>query len=143
MLVTADHASHAAFAPEADARSWRDDAACRGMSPAESERIFFPEATGELRKTMYDEAHTYCERCPVVEECLSDAIEMNDRDGYRGGMPAAARVRMRSRIVRWGVCVECGIRFPKATQVSRFCSPAHMRRQRMRVLRASRSKEFL
>jgi len=135
-------AAHPDFAPASDVRSWRDDAACAGMTWQERDRIFFPEdpGTGPGRQRMYDEARSYCARCPVVAECLDDAQRWNDRDGFRGGMSASQRVRLRPSIVYVASCAACGQQFRKRQRESKFCSPTCLNRDHARRVRASRAK---
>lgn len=47
---------------------WRDEAACRTLTPAEADRLFFPIVVfGDL--TVYDEGRAYCSNCPVATDC--------------------------------------------------------------------------
>ena len=55
--------------------AWHKDAACLDADP----EIFFPERGGSSK-----EARSYCERCPVVEECLSYALENHEEYGIWG-----------------------------------------------------------
>jgi hypothetical protein len=55
--------------------SWRDQAACKGCSPA----IFFPEQGNSNR-----EAKAICNSCPVQRDCLEAG--MNEDFGVWGGM---------------------------------------------------------
>lgn len=131
--------------PLPDAPSWRDEAACRGMTPEESERIFFPTdpRSGPERQRMYDEARSYCDGCPVVRECLQDALDWNDRDGFRGGMSASGRARLRAqggrRVDR---CEDCEEFFKVRRRGQRFCSQRCAGRSYMRRERVSQRKEF-
>lgn len=137
MTVTESHASCAAWAPAYDVPDWRDSAACRGLDPVDAFRIFFPPLVGG-RQSIYTEARSFCGRCPVVGECLDEAILFNDRDGFRGGLSAVARVRMRGGIERWGACHECGVSFRVRTRQSRYCSPRCANRVHARRVRAAR-----
>ena len=62
---------------------------------------FFPSAgdPGEVRRACA-RAQAYCERCPVLAECLADALATGDDYGVRGGVPGHQRVRMRQEIRR-------------------------------------------
>lgn len=63
---------------------WRPFAACLGNTDP-----FFAED--------YTEARAICDSCPVVSECLADAIATADvTDGFRGGMPPSTRRRYRA-----------------------------------------------
>ena len=59
--------------------AWRDSAACADI-PCE---VFFPDTrtTGDP----YAEARTICAGCPVVAECLEDALN-HEEWGMRGGL---------------------------------------------------------
>jgi len=141
-LLVQNHAASAPFAPAYDVQSWRDAAACRGMSPEESERIFFPSdpLDGMERQAMYDEARSYCRPCPVVQECLDDAIATGDRVGFRGGLSPALRIRRRAKVTLVGKCAECGGGFVLRTSRSRFCSHVCANRDHARRVRVLRQK---
>ena len=63
-------------------QDWRDQAACIGADLA----LFFPEQ-GETA----GEAKRICARCPVLAECLEDAVLSTDRYGVRGGLSERQR----------------------------------------------------
>lgn len=73
---------------------WRDRAACRGVDP----ETFFPlgEKTGEARVQIY-EAKKICRRCPVVEECLREALKKGDAFAVRGNTTPEERRRLRRK----------------------------------------------
>ena len=73
MLVTADHSSHAAFAPAADVWHWRLDARCRG------------QAETFLNEESWPWARVVCSRCPVRDDCLDDALAFGDVHDFRAG----------------------------------------------------------
>lgn len=74
-------------------RDWQDDAACRGQKT----EIFYrkdPEV-----------AQLICQRCPVTEDCLVDALRTESaRQGFRhgvlGGMTPTQRQSFYRRLVR-------------------------------------------
>lgn len=74
----------AALAPS----KWWDWAACADADPA----IFHPDSDTDTA----DEAKRWCRICPVVEHCLADAIEGDDRWGVRGGLTATEREASRT-----------------------------------------------
>lgn len=74
------------WSPEPE--SWRERAACLGAPLT----VFFPEQGGSNR-AMYDEARSYCDRCPVIAECMADAVRTGDRDGFRAGATGSSRER--------------------------------------------------
>lgn len=112
----------AAFAQE-----WRQRAACRGMSPAEVDRIFFPPVkTG--RTIDATAARAICDPCPVRAECLTYAIEAGEREGIWGGLTprqrhALAGSRRRERLATCALdgCAEL---FP-VRGPARYCCAEH------------------
>lgn len=77
-------------------REWVDDAACLGMD----QKIFFPTQSflGYIQDLKTEAAKMVCERCPVSDECLDDAIRMRPSDdvaGIRGGLTADERLEYR------------------------------------------------
>lgn len=72
--------------------NWRDLAACIGTD----QTIWFPEA--EESAIAYRQARKICERCPVITECLDDAIATDELyHGFRGGMKPKERRRYAQR----------------------------------------------
>jgi hypothetical protein len=67
--------------------AWRSHAACRGANPliftTSSSRAWFP----------------YCERCPVAEPCLWQALADEAPMGYRSGIWGGTTAARRQRIV--------------------------------------------
>ena len=69
---------------------WHRDAACLDAPDPE---IFFPKRGGSSAA-----ARSYCERCPVVEECLTYALENKELYGIWGNTSERERrVLRRSR----------------------------------------------
>lgn len=78
---------------------WLDLAECRG-APAD---LFFPERGDNAG---VDAAKAICARCPVITECLDDAIESRELFGIRGGKSGKERREIaRQRGTR---CPFCG-----------------------------------
>jgi WhiB family transcriptional regulator, redox-sensing transcriptional regulator len=78
--------------------SWLDRAACKGK-PIE---IFFWNE-GTTRYGNGAEAKAICAECPVVHECLTDALKIHHRDQYGvfGGKTAKERQRiLETRLLR-------------------------------------------
>lgn len=67
--------------------SWRDKAACIGAPP----EIIYSTATWKRHPAL-----DYCDRCPVVTECLTDALSMGElgQAYVRGGMTPVQREKM-------------------------------------------------
>ena len=125
----------AGFAPAYDFDDWRERAACKGVGPD----IFFPSAGGANVST-YDEARTYCSRCPVVSECLAEA---GNDDGFRGGMTATQRARWRSKQkVTKRRCALCREFFTAPmTTVALYCSDECRGEIRAEMARRRRREE--
>lgn len=79
------------LAHEIDPEHWRDAAACGQVG---DEIDFFPSP--EDREAIA-RATAICASCPVVDECLSYAMETRQSDGIWGGLTPAERVRLRRR----------------------------------------------
>jgi WhiB family redox-sensing transcriptional regulator len=73
---------------ELDFEHWREGSACRDVPDVS----FFP-APDDLAATNL--AKAVCESCPVVDECLSFAIETRQPDGIWGGFTPKERARLR------------------------------------------------
>lgn len=73
--------------------SWREDASCRGFDAG----VFFPD-DGDAAGIAY--AKSVCAGCPVVDACLSYAVEMNQSEGIWGGATKQERRRLRRRWLR-------------------------------------------
>src|ERR1700722_5022286 len=69
----------------ASATPWWVDALCRQHTPD----LWFPESEAGM------EAVAICAECPVRTDCLSWAIEHNERYGIWGGVSARGRQRIR------------------------------------------------
>lgn len=81
---------------------WRDLAACADLPPGVMFPPEIPKGTpaGE-RKALLKErrrvelaAKEVCADCPVMEECLADAMEEREWDGVRGGKTERERRMM-------------------------------------------------
>ncbi|CAA9343853.1 MAG: WhiB-like transcription regulator [uncultured Frankineae bacterium] len=60
---------------------WRHDAVCRNEDP----ELFFPIGTTGPATSQVQAAKVVCRRCPVVEPCLSWALETGQDAGVWGG----------------------------------------------------------
>ncbi len=65
-------------------RDWRNAALCREVDPG----LFFgPDKERELdRNQRTADALAVCGRCPVVGDCLADALSTKEKFGVRGGV---------------------------------------------------------
>ena len=73
---------------EEDALSWREHALCAQTDP----EAFCPEKGGSTR-----EAKKVCQSCPVRTECLSYALDHDERFGIWGGLSERERRRLRTQ----------------------------------------------
>ncbi|XBH22991.1 WhiB family transcriptional regulator [Jonesiaceae bacterium BS-20] len=62
--------------------TWRDEAVCAQVGPD----VFFPVRGGATTS-----AKALCAQCPVIEQCLTWAIESGEPHGVWGGMSTADR----------------------------------------------------
>ena len=75
---------------ELEPEFWREVAAC--VDRQEVDFFAAPDRSAETAR-----AKAICASCPVVEECLSFAIETNQPDGIWGGYTTKERVKIRRR----------------------------------------------
>jgi len=75
---------------------WRHHALCREHDP----ELFFPIGTTGPAAVQVDDAKTVCGRCPVVESCLSWALETGQDAGVWGGLSEDERRALKRRGVR-------------------------------------------
>ena len=71
---------------------WMDHAACRG---AAADVFFLDHGAGPA-----DEARTYCDRCPVREDCLDYALANGEQFGIWGGLTLSQRLQVRRARIR-------------------------------------------
>jgi WhiB family transcriptional regulator, redox-sensing transcriptional regulator len=69
-----------------EARRWMLEARCLDADP----EAFFPEKGGSTR-----EAKRICAVCPVRQDCLSYALDNDERFGIWGGMSERERRRLK------------------------------------------------
>lgn len=74
---------------------WRAEAACKGLG---HERFFPKKGVGE--DSTQSEGKAICAKCPVLMECLEDALVHNDQDGLWGGAGEAERRYLRKGWLR-------------------------------------------
>lgn len=92
---------------------WRDYAGCADADP----EVFFPDSHRLGRSDPYAKAREFCARCPVVAECMEDALR-HEEWGMRGGLTpdelhSLRRKRQRARASTVGAprCAgDCGRR---------------------------------
>ena len=70
--------------PLLDSYEWQYQGACNEADP---ETFFSPPAErGARRRPRAATAKSYCERCPVVQECLNHALAVRESHGVWGGL---------------------------------------------------------
>lgn len=74
--------------------TWKEDAACKRLSPEEVNRIFFPsEYTPQSRS----EANAFCDRCDVIDKCFSYALVQPSLEGIWAKTTEQERKKLRLR----------------------------------------------
>jgi WhiB family redox-sensing transcriptional regulator len=78
--------------------TWRDKAACLGMDPED----WFPvsELESGSALTHVEIVKAICYRCPVIDSCLSWAMDTQQQFGIWGGMTAKERASLKRRAAR-------------------------------------------
>lgn len=76
---------------------WATDAACAGAAHPDQ----FHPLPDETEETAA--AKSVCASCPVSEQCLDEALDLNDRWGIRGGLSEGERLVLhrRAAVFRW------------------------------------------
>jgi WhiB family redox-sensing transcriptional regulator len=71
---------------------WQLDAACAGLDTA----LFYQadNERGSSVRLREKKAKAICARCPVISNCLKDALANNEPFGVWGGMSADERYRL-------------------------------------------------
>lgn len=70
---------------------WRDQAAC--AAPVVDPEVMYPESMTGARTS---EARRICRACPVKADCLTHALETDQREGIWGGLTPKERARFRA-----------------------------------------------
>jgi hypothetical protein len=70
------------------ARAWWEEAACKGMDT----NLFFGHDITSRR--LRDTLTAVCNSCPVLTECLDDALKEEDQVGWRANTTARQRIRL-------------------------------------------------
>lgn len=73
--------------------SWQEWARCREADP----ELFFP-ADGQPAEP----ARRICRRCPVIRDCLDEAMRHEERHGVWGGTSPNQRTTLRRRLALAG-----------------------------------------
>jgi WhiB family transcriptional regulator, redox-sensing transcriptional regulator len=76
--------------------TWQTRAACVDEDPA----LFFPIGNTGADRDQIAEAKAVCDRCEVVETCLTWAIESHQDAGVWGGLTADERLDLKRRTPR-------------------------------------------
>ncbi len=76
-------------APRQESYEWQYQGACNAADP---ETFFPPEwERGPRRRSREAKAKSFCAVCPVVQECLSHALDVQESYGVWGGLNATER----------------------------------------------------
>ena len=75
---------------------WRHAAICRDEDP----ELFFPIGSTGPAASQVDQAKVVCQRCPVVEDCLTWALETGQEAGVWGATSEDERRVLRRRGAR-------------------------------------------
>ncbi len=75
---------------------WRHDAACLTEDP----ELFFPIGNTGPALLQIEEAKAVCQRCPVMDTCLTWAMSNNQDSGVWGGMSEDERRALKRRTAR-------------------------------------------
>ncbi|MBC7375503.1 MAG: WhiB family transcriptional regulator [Frankiales bacterium] len=75
---------------------WRHRALCRDEDP----ELFFPIGSTGPAATQVDQAKIVCQRCSVVEDCLTWALETGQENGVWGATSEDERRFLRRRGAR-------------------------------------------
>lgn len=73
---------------------WRDRAACLSSDP----ELFFPIGTTGPAEEQIKRARRICRDCPVIMECLRNALRTTDQYGIAGGLTEGERRKKRKDI---------------------------------------------
>lgn len=77
---------------------WRDNAECQDVTDP---TVFFPDIpSGDVRGFYWNNARSYCERCPVKRECLHSELPFEAETGRRNGMWGGMTPKERDEYVR-------------------------------------------
>ena len=92
---------------------WRHKAVCRDEDP----ELFFPVGNSGPALAQIADAKLVCNRCPVVTECLTWALESGQDAGVWGGMSEDERRALKRRNARTrartGVCRNTALPRPR------------------------------
>jgi WhiB family transcriptional regulator, redox-sensing transcriptional regulator len=72
---------------------WRAQAACLDEDP----ELFFPVGSSGPALAQMAQAKAYCQRCPVINECLEWALRTSQHDGIWGGKSEDERRSLQQR----------------------------------------------
>jgi len=76
------------YAPESErGDDWRTRANCRDEDP----ELFFPIGTSGTALEQIRRARKICRECPVIMECLENALQFRNQEGVAAGLTASER----------------------------------------------------
>lgn len=94
---------------------WRLKAYCKGKET----NFFYPEPGVKGTARQLIDAKSFCNLCPVINECLECAIQNNEEFGVWGGLTPKERSRIISNRKRSTSAKEVGIRLVKSNDSNR------------------------
>ena len=83
-------------------KSWRDTAACLDEDP----ELFFPVGTEGPWLLQIEQAKAICRGCPVLDACLSYALDAQPSDGIFGGLTEPERASLKRSARRHGLTAD-------------------------------------
>jgi WhiB family transcriptional regulator, redox-sensing transcriptional regulator len=75
--------------------SWHARSACRNLTPAEADRLFFPLPRAHKAVA---EAKSLCGGCPVRKACFNSALDHGTKEGVWGGLTEKERRAWQKKI---------------------------------------------
>lgn len=82
------------YAPASEkAHNWQDDAACLPYDP----ELFFPIGEGKPDRDQINKARKICRDCPVIMECLQEALLQTAQYGIYAGLTASERRQFKQK----------------------------------------------
>ena len=98
-------------------RDWRSRAACRPGAGVDPETFFPVAESGPVHDAQVATAKRVCARCPVVAECLAEALTRIP-DGIAGGLTEVERRALSRRSTRAVSAAEQPVRTDRAAKLA-------------------------
>ncbi|MGW5679625.1 WhiB family transcriptional regulator [Streptomyces sp. NPDC003860] len=75
--------------------SWHSRSLCRGLAPADADRLFFPRPRDHKAIA---QAKTLCGGCPVKKDCFNHALDNGTKEGIWGGLTEGERQAWQAKV---------------------------------------------